>query len=463
MLPQNFSCSAGDKTNKPLSTILGHIESAKQETGSIGSEHANAIAVPYTPTNIVSIPSTDAWSSALAAAPTADNDYDNDGIPNYVDATPNGTPVTLPIGGGGAYDGPDTSAQSNLAPQNATDGPDTSAQSNLAPQNAIDGPDTSVQTGAVAGGEPVSGAGNGGSAVGSTRPIYTTPPRTEAQKAADFDRMVSEYAAAKTQAAAGDPTKLQQLDAFFNVTRNPAEYTREFYMPKNGLSLIQNDAIALRHSLDDLNGDGLVSRKELNNEDVALQYDDAVWSDGGISSDEMVGLVQKRVQQGMVNNVDFQKADLGKAIDTLVGSSGYNRVFDAAQTSAIEAKLGNPLPDAIKADGRVSEQELTDYLAGRIKEGYLALDNGNFVSGSRVAEEAAINVAVSAPPVPTGEPADESGQGGWYQPSLPNTTDPTQSDYISPDDSYNPQASDSNTGLTYGEEYLGGVYQVPNQ
>jgi hypothetical protein len=161
----------------------------------------------------------------------------------------------------------------------------------------------------------------------------------------------------------------------------------------------------------------------------------------------------------MVNNVDFQKADLGKAIDTLVGSSGYNRVFDAAQTSAIEAKLGNPLPDAIKADGRVSEQELTDYLAGRIKEGYLALDNGNFVSGSRVAEEAAINVAVSAPPVPTGEPADESGQGGWYQPSLPNTTDPTQSDYISPDDSYNPQASDSNTGLTYGEEYLGGVYQ----
>ncbi len=251
-----------------------------------------------------------------------------------------------------------------------------------------------------AGGEPGYGAGNG-IPQGSSTPVSTPPPRTEAQKAADFDRMVAEYNTAKAQAAAGNPKMLQDLDGFFGITdRNPAEYTREFYMPKNGLSLAQNDAIVSVHTAQDINKDGLVDRKELNDQNVELQYDNSVWADGGISRDEMVALVQKRAQQGMINTVDFTKADLGKAVDTLVGSSGYNRVFNTTQVTAIEKKLEKPLPDAIKKDGKVSEQELTDYLAGQIKEGYLSINNGKLVEGSRVAEEEAITVAVNTPPVP---------------------------------------------------------------
>jgi hypothetical protein len=88
---------------------------------------------------------------------------------------------------------------------------------------------------------PASPTGGGGS---TPRPAAPVDTRSQAEKEAAFYAALNDATAA---AKAGDPTKLQNFDKMFGITRDPAEYSQSFYYgssPNDQINLINNMPIS---------------------------------------------------------------------------------------------------------------------------------------------------------------------------------------------------------------------------
>jgi hypothetical protein len=234
--------------------------------------------------------------------------------------------------------------------------------------------------------------------------------RNQTQKEADFYKEVSRVTKA---AAGGNPQPMRDFDKFFGFTRPEHQYGKVYNqdLSANGLTADTNAGIKNTLGSADTNNDGALSRAEMNSgfgnsDDVWNQFSAAERADGKITAAEFTGLVENRVNTNthvQTASGGFDKGSLGTAVDNLVGAVGENRVFTSSE---IESKLGTKLPAGITSDGKVSEQELYNYLNAEVIGGRGKITNGKFVAnaplkqlntngGGFVAEEASAPVASS--------------------------------------------------------------------
>jgi hypothetical protein len=100
---------------------------------------------------------------------------------------------------------------------------------------------------------PAGNGGNGNNNTGNNGGASNIDNRTEEQKAKDLANLGAAYNDAEAKAASGDPSKLRELDAFFQVTRPEEQYSAEYNQLKT-VRLISGDGPSLPG--DTLQGNG---------------------------------------------------------------------------------------------------------------------------------------------------------------------------------------------------------------
>ncbi len=230
---------------------------------------------------------------------------------------------------------------------------------------------------------------------GSTAPVDT---RTQAEKESAFYQALSDAQAA---AKNGDPTLLRNFDTFFGITRPAIEYTKDFYMSQNGLTAETNNIISNVFESYDANNDGITTEAEhLAKGDAESwgQYTDAQ-REGGLTRAEWGELVQNRINSGMYN-ADFTKGTLGLAVDNLMGGTGHNRIWTVSEVESALNSAGLEklvLPNDIKADGKISEQELAEFLNTQKAVNNITINQNNGIDMSN-GIQAVIDPSTTATP-----------------------------------------------------------------
>lgn len=157
----------------------------------------------------------------------------------------------------------------------------------------------------------------------------------------------------------------------------------------NGGGTVNDVAQILANAGIDNNNDGVTTEAEFaadGAQNAWMQYSEAARA-GGLTQTEWGALVRHRMAIGMYNG-DGSKGPLGKAIDNLMDSdpNQHNRVWSAAEVDAkLRAKGFNiSISNAVRADGKVSEQELADfiYANSRGTTAYFSYDNGSINRGA---------------------------------------------------------------------------------